>query len=851
MQRMEQGRLRIVGIECATAIYEAEIFQTLNQHAILSCTVWIQEKNRQTSSQSWINQEIQFVGNADTDDMEQTPEILFCGVVRGIRFHRLEGRMAAKIEAFSHTVLMDEKIESQSYQTESRTYGELIEKIIAPYEGLYIWNTEDRDQRIGRFLLQYQESDWKFIQRVASNCGCVIIPDISTPGVRFYVGLPRRNTIEKLEAFQYQIRKDFVDAARQLDANTTGGLIKSTELKIRDCASDYSLGDVVSFQDKVWIVAGKESQIKQARWIHSYVLRRPENCCVNRMDNLRMAGVAIEGEVVATNIDSTQLKLKTDGEEELLESWHVQPVFYTGSGNGYSGQPEIGDTQFLLFPTHQEENRYIINGADAGEEKIQGIISKKAEDAKKQEERWKQYESARSENAESSGGGNQIGRNAASVSRSDKEKDMYGISLDKMPPSKDWNSASLNQNMALTENNLSFSSFGLSTAITLYDDIIYFYSAGDINLESPSIKIESNRLEMVGKTGMYLNSKNSAIVMQPDDIHIKSNEVYLENPKTKKRKQDADAISEFLLEYEAYKSSEKKNYASDGSRIFTNEQLENQLYDMYHKARENMTFEQLVQPGMGLSPTAAKKLIELSRENGEVTEAVVKECTGIDSDILFAQIALTFNGARLNKTYAELEQEYNRQQSAEQQKMLMYSQAMAITGWFDRSMSFDFRSDNRFDVMEVQGTPLVSGKAPGLNTSSSYTQQSPIPLQQNPNDKKTYSQENTEQNTDEDGGTGDAVNEFPSNDANTKHMFGNRSGHLPDTEANRKLVSDVANDSNSYLGIDKFGNSVHSRLMDDGSQVWVYSRNGVIQNCGQNAVAEVRIWQDGVGLVLP
>jgi hypothetical protein len=67
-----------------------------------------------------------------------------------------------------------------------------------------------------------------------------------------------------------------------------------------------------------------------------------------------------------------------------------------------------------------------------------------------------------------------------------------------------------------------------------------------------------------------------------------------------------------------------------------------------------------------------------------------------------------------------------------------------------------------------------------------------------------------------------------------EHIFRDASGHLPDTPANRRLLREVANDPATTLGKDRFGNVWSAHTLEDGTQVWVQTRNGVIQNGGLN-----------------
>lgn len=75
---------------------------------------------------------------------------------------------------------------------------------------------------------------------------------------------------------------------------------------------------------------------------------------------------------------------------------------------------------------------------------------------------------------------------------------------------------------------------------------------------------------------------------------------------------------------------------------------------------------------------------------------------------------------------------------------------------------------------------------------------------------------------------------FPSNDAQVKHIFRDKEGHIKDTPENRKIIAEVGSNKDNYYGRSKWGNNWHAKINSDGSQTWVESRNGVIINAGIN-----------------
>jgi hypothetical protein len=87
---------------------------------------------------------------------------------------------------------------------------------------------------------------------------------------------------------------------------------------------------------------------------------------------------------------------------------------------------------------------------------------------------------------------------------------------------------------------------------------------------------------------------------------------------------------------------------------------------------------------------------------------------------------------------------------------------------------------------------------------------------------------------------------LPENSSQQKHIFRDAAGHLADTSANRRIILDVANDPDNFLGTDIRGNNWYAKTRRDGSQIWVRVRNGIVDNAGMNT--NPRIWDPETGL---
>lgn len=99
------------------------------------------------------------------------------------------------------------------------------------------------------------------------------------------------------------------------------------------------------------------------------------------------------------------------------------------------------------------------------------------------------------------------------------------------------------------------------------------------------------------------------------------------------------------------------------------------------------------------------------------------------------------------------------------------------------------------------------------------------------------------------GGHASNGNQLPKNDSQVKHIFRDKKGHVKDTPGNRKLMLDTCNNESNYLGTDTHGKRWYAQTLPDGRQVWVATRDGIVQNCGINDVPHS--WDNETGLSQP
>ena len=104
----------------------------------------------------------QHILTIDESGMERC---LFAGVIREASLVSVDGYSRFHVELLSGTCLMDREIRSRSFQDVGRTYSQVAEQICSEYNGGAAICTVGEDKTLGRPVIQYRETDWKFLMR--------------------------------------------------------------------------------------------------------------------------------------------------------------------------------------------------------------------------------------------------------------------------------------------------------------------------------------------------------------------------------------------------------------------------------------------------------------------------------------------------------------------------------------------------------------------------------------------------------------------------------------------------------------------------------------------------------------
>ncbi|MCX7748283.1 MAG: contractile injection system protein, VgrG/Pvc8 family [Clostridia bacterium] len=293
---------------------------------------------------------------------------LFNGTVTDMTVKTVRDIYYIEIEGVSHTFDMDVKLKKRSFQDREMQYTQLIKNVISDYPGADFIDIEARSKKTDRFIIQYQETDWEFLKRMASHFNTGLVPDVSSNSPKFSFGIPQGSSKYNLDDFHYSVRKRF-SQYREFSENYMEYLEENGFIYY-EVESDrlLNIGDLVKFKDKKLFVYQSTTIIKESTVRHQYLLTPLIGLRQKPVFNTLISGVSVEGKVIDIHEDHIRVHLEIDYSQNKEEAyWFPYSTFYTAEGNtGWYCMPELDDSVKLYFPTHEEDEGVIINSIRKG-----------------------------------------------------------------------------------------------------------------------------------------------------------------------------------------------------------------------------------------------------------------------------------------------------------------------------------------------------------------------------------------------------------------------------------------------------------------------------------------------------
>lgn len=340
---------------------ELKVTKELNEHAKLYISGIISDENVDKYVETARADETIKVS---VKDDEESTTVLFDGIVTKVGIKAKNDVRTLEIEGLSKTFLMDIKKNSCSFQNENLTYTDVFVQKNRGYSDIFMVDNVTNEAKIDKFIVQYKETDWEFLKRLASYFNVALVPECRLTGIKYSIGGAKETAVYEIDEFNYSIEK---------------GL---QEYNIKSSNEDYELDDMnlisyevttneimglsseVNFKGRTFLVYKCKIEMVGGVLSNTYVLRDENGMKVRKTYNDKMVGISLPGRVLAIEKDKVKVSLEIDGSPTGSEGarwFEFATIFSSPYGTGWYCMPEIEDVVRLYFPDNQEKHSYVIS----------------------------------------------------------------------------------------------------------------------------------------------------------------------------------------------------------------------------------------------------------------------------------------------------------------------------------------------------------------------------------------------------------------------------------------------------------------------------------------------------------
>lgn len=286
--------------------------------------------------------------------IEGSSQSLFYGTVTKMEVKVQGGRCVLHLEALTASYQMDLAVRNRTFQDTAMTSHQLVKKILEPYpQSQILFSIENKE--LGQIAVQYQETDWAFLNRVLSSYGVSAYIAGNEPGIYLRAGLMDTEEDADWDSLPFILERN--TAPKETEMGLKGQICYQVE------AYDIlPLGEKVLFKGKELYIGKIQRFLRQGLLVSRYYLYFAEGLRVLKYHNPFLGGVSINGQVTSVSRNRLQVQMETDALEQCRKKYlfPFSTVAASPDGSGWYCMPQKGDPVRIFFPTADEKEGYAI-----------------------------------------------------------------------------------------------------------------------------------------------------------------------------------------------------------------------------------------------------------------------------------------------------------------------------------------------------------------------------------------------------------------------------------------------------------------------------------------------------------
>jgi len=338
-------------------ILDLHLYEQINDHGMLHLIAIIPEEHAEEYVYTTEPMQSVTLGYRKED---QTTETLYRGLVTDIQINCSGNVYYMDLTVKGKTYAMDIIKRYRSFQNTAMTTHELIREVLSGYQDsdciLQIPN-----EPIGRLIVQYHETDWEFLVRVVSHYGAVLVPDLVSERLAFYVGIPEQGDEFTITPYHYHVSKS-MDEYLAIRENQWAD-VKEMDFMVFQAldVQIFRVGNFINLYGKRLVIQAVQRELTDGILKNTYTMKRKEGLKGLEIHNYELVGASFIGQVIEISRDKVKVQLEMDEQGRAAYWFPYSTMSASPDGSGWYCMPEKGDRVRVYFPTNQESDAYAVS----------------------------------------------------------------------------------------------------------------------------------------------------------------------------------------------------------------------------------------------------------------------------------------------------------------------------------------------------------------------------------------------------------------------------------------------------------------------------------------------------------
>lgn len=333
-----------------------EMKMTINNHGYAHFVGIIDEEEEKNCAEYLLSQQWVTI-----EGIEESGEkiVLFAGVIFRYSIECINRLFTLDLELSGGTVLLDVQKNTKTFQNVGLSYDELYRIVDSSVGARHLMFSGNGS--IGKFTVQYEETDWEFIKRMASRKNTCVIPCFNEEKVQYYIGMGGKNTKDTIVVSEYKKERVLNEFYYKRKEKTSEYGKINTPIWSFTSREFAKLGDKISLNGEELYIYEVVSKFVGQELVNSYEARTTEGFRVKTFENYTVVGASFDGTVTAVQKEHVQISMPTDVAGNSI--WFDYATVYSSpDGAGWYCMPEVGDSIKLYCPSEDTQKAYVLNG---------------------------------------------------------------------------------------------------------------------------------------------------------------------------------------------------------------------------------------------------------------------------------------------------------------------------------------------------------------------------------------------------------------------------------------------------------------------------------------------------------